>query len=220
MSEQAHDTRPGDEGTATATPALTEGTSATTEDLASFISRDEDPKSKKVSLADLSAKGTALYAHKQYEDAAEIFSLASVVQAELNGETAPENAEILFHYGRSLYKVGQSKSDVLGGPAAADKKAAAPAKAEAGSSKAAAPAETEAQKVTPDGITITAGQSEHVSEKEGDSTSQRGGPDEKKPLFQFTGDENFDDSSEGEVRQAVCGKTLRRSIIILQPVLT
>ncbi|GAB0137924.1 hypothetical protein EsDP_00006175 [Epichloe bromicola] len=198
MSEQAHDTRPGDEGTATAMPALTEGTSAATENLASSISRDEDPKSRKISLADLSAKGTALYAHKQYEDAAEIFSLASVVQAELNGETAPENAEILFHYGRSLYKVGQSKSDVLGGPAAAEKKAAAPAKAEAGTSKAAAPAETEARKVTQEAIAIAAGQSEHVSEKERDSASHEGGPDEKKPLFQFTGDENFDDSSEGE----------------------
>ncbi|KND88883.1 NASP-like protein sim3 [Tolypocladium ophioglossoides CBS 100239] len=137
------------------------------EDVATPVSRDEDPNSKRVTLADLSAKGTALYAHRNYEDATEVFSKASVLQAEINGETAPENAEILFHYGRSLFKVGQSKSDVLGGPAAADKKAA--------SSKP--PAKSEAQNVAKE------------EAKEGSS-------DAKKPLFQFTGDDNFDEDSD------------------------
>lgn len=195
MSEQAPETRPADEGTAT--PTVTEGTPAVTEDMATPISRDEDPKSRRVSLADLSAKGTALYAHKQYEDATEIFSRASVLQADLNGETAPENAEILFHYGRSLFKVGQSKSDVLGGPAATENKNASAA----GSSKPAAkaaPAKTEAQKVTQEGIAIAAGQAGDATDKTDEKTKE-GGPDEKKPLFQFTGDENFDDSSDEEV---------------------
>lgn len=197
MAEPAPETRPADEGIST--PTVTEGTPAATEDVATPISRDEDPKSRRVSLADLSAKGTALYAHKQYEDAAEIFSRASVLQVELNGETAPENAEILFHYGRSLFKVGQSKSDVLGGPAAADQKNAAAAAAAAdSSSKPAAPALTEAQKMTQEGVTIAAGQAGDAHEKKEDKTKE-GGPDEKKPLFQFTGDENFDDSSDEEV---------------------
>ncbi|POR38107.1 NASP-like protein sim3 [Tolypocladium paradoxum] len=146
------------------------------EDVATPVSRDEDPNSKKVTLADLSAKGTALYAHRYYEEATEVFSKASVLQAEINGETAPENAEILFHYGRSLFKVGQSKSDVLGGPAAADKKAA--------SSKP--PAKTEAQK-TQEGVARVAEKKEEANE---------GGADAKKPLFQFTGDENFDEDSD------------------------
>ncbi|KAG5951657.1 hypothetical protein E4U53_002567 [Claviceps sorghi] len=200
MAEQASDARPADDGTATATatatatPTVTEGTptATATEDVATPISRDDDPRSIKVSLADLSARGTALYAQRQYDDAAEVFSHASVLQAQLNGETAPENAEILFHYGRSLFKVGQSKSDVLGGPAVAEKKAAAPTRAKA-----------DAQPPTPAAAAATAAttssQSHDASEQnKQDSAAKSSGPDEKKPLFQFTGDENFDDSSEEE----------------------
>ncbi|KAI1497839.1 hypothetical protein F5X99DRAFT_353582 [Biscogniauxia marginata] len=139
---------------------------------------EERTKSINVSLADLTAKATALYLSKNYEEAAEVFSQATEMQAELNGEMAPENADILFLYGRSLFKVGQSKSDVLGGKTPGDKKKSSGAdkpkakKQQAESSKANAPEEkTEAAKVT----------------EEGD-----------KPLFQFTGDENWEDSDEEE----------------------
>ncbi|KAG6013637.1 hypothetical protein E4U43_007187 [Claviceps pusilla] len=215
MVEQASDTHPADEGTgtgtgtatatatATATPTVTEGTPTATDDVATPISRDDDPRSIKVSLADLSARGTALYAQRQYEEAAEVFSHASVLQAELNGETAPENAEILFHYGRSLFKVGQSKSDVLGGPAAAEKKATAPAKAKSGSSRAPTSAKAKDQTPMQAGVAVAdagvAGPSEEASEQnKQDSATKASGPEGKKPLFQFTGDENFDDSSEEE----------------------
>lgn len=144
---------------------------------------DTDPKSQKVTLADLAAKGTTLYVHKNYEEAAEVFATASELQAELNGETAPENAEILFHYGRSLFKVGQSKSDVLGGAAAGEKKPANGAKPK-----------TEEQKVTQEGVALAVSEAEPKKEKEKDA----GVPDAKKPLFQFTGDENFDDSDDEE----------------------
>lgn len=201
MAEQASGTRSADDApaTATATPTVTEGTPAATEGAATPISRDEDPKSIRVSLADLSARGTALYAQRQYEDAAEVFSQASVLQAELNGETAPENAEILFHYGRSLFKVGQSKSDVLGGPAAAEKKSSAPAK-----TKAKASGKTEVQTSVKAGMSVAAtdaDQSENASEKkEGESSATKAsGPEEKKALFHFEGDENFDYSSDEEV---------------------
>ncbi|RDA94895.1 hypothetical protein CP533_4325 [Ophiocordyceps camponoti-saundersi (nom. inval.)] len=120
---------------------------------------DQDIKSKRVTLADLSAKGAALYGEKKYEDAVDIFSKASTLQASINGETAPENAEILFHYGRSLFKVGQSKSDVLGGPATA---------------------------------VAVAADSKHGGGEEHEAK----GADAKKPLFQFTGDENFDQDDE------------------------
>lgn len=151
-----------------------------------LIANDQDPNSKKVTLADLSAKGAALYAHKNYEEAAEVFSRASILQAELNGETSPDNAEILFHYGRSLFKVGQSKSDVLGGTAAPEKKN------KATETKAKKPAQTEAEKVTQEGVGIVAEQ------KEGEKKSEDIKGD-KKPLFQFTGDENFDESDDEEV---------------------
>ncbi|KAM4065964.1 SHNi-TPR domain-containing protein [Hirsutella rhossiliensis] len=149
---------------------------------------DEDIKSKRVSLADLSAKGSALYAHKNYDEASEIFSRASVLQAEINGELHPENAEILFHYGRSLFKVGQSKSDVLGGPAAADKRAAVDAN---GSSKA--HAATAAQVQLADVGEVKDAKPEAA--KEAAAGADTGA---KKPLFQFTGDENFDNSDAEE----------------------
>ncbi|KAM0200181.1 hypothetical protein ACHAPI_002605 [Fusarium lateritium] len=149
-----------------------------------LIANDQDPNSKKVTLADLSAKGAALYAHRNYEEAAEVFSRASILQAEINGETAPENAEILFHYGRSLFKVGQSKSDVLGGPAVSEKKKSTEGKAKK-------PVQTEAEKVTQEGVGIVAEQKD--GEKKTEDTKG-----DKKPLFQFTGDENFDESDEEE----------------------
>jgi phosphoribosyl-ATP pyrophosphohydrolase len=154
-----------------------------------LIENDQDPNSKKVTLADLSAKGAALYAHRNYEEAAEVFSRASILQAEINGETAPENAEILFHYGRSLFKVGQSKSDVLGGPAVSEKKKSTERKAKK-------PVQTEADKVTQEGVGIVAEQKE--GEKKTEDTKG-----DKKPLFQFTGDENFDESDEEEVRASL-----------------
>lgn len=154
-----------------------------------LIANDQDPNSKKVTLADLSAKGAALYAYRNYEEAAEVFSRASVLQAEINGETAPENAEILFHYGRSLFKVGQSKSDVLGGPAVSEKKKNTEGKAKK-------PVQTEADKVTQEGVGIVAEQ------KEGEKKTEDIKGD-KKPLFQFTGDENFDESDEEEVRDSL-----------------
>merc|ERR1712093_839717 len=120
----------------------------------------------KVSLADLCAKGTAQYAHKNFEEAAELYARAAELQAELNGEMSPDNADILFLYGRSLFKVGQSKSDVLGGKAGGEK-------------------------ITEEGVAIVAGQNGSAEEA----------VDAKKPLFQFTGDENFEDSDDDAEEQ-------------------
>ncbi|KAL6921834.1 hypothetical protein ACHAPO_010058 [Fusarium lateritium] len=170
---------------ATITPAI--GTpSVGTPNTDFLIANDQDPNSKKVTLADLSAKGAALYAHRNYEEAAEVFSRASILQAELNGETSPDNAEILFHYGRSLFKVGQSKSDVLGGTAAPEKK-----KKKSAETKHKKPAEAKAEKVTQEGVEIVAEQKE--AEKKSEDIKG-----DKKALFQFTGDENFDESDEEE----------------------
>lgn len=141
--------------------------------------------SVQVSLADLCAKGTAHFAQKNYEQAEDYYARAAELQSELRGEMHPDNAEILFLYGRALFKVGQSKSDVLGGKSGGEKKkpngVAKPKKAE--------PKEelkTESEKIAEEGVAIVAGQ----GEAEVDSA--------KKPLFQFTGDENFEDSDEEE----------------------
>lgn len=137
--------------------------------------------SVKVSLADLCAKGTAQYAHKNYEEAADLYARAAELQAELNGEMSPDNAEILFLYGRALFKVGQSNSDVLGGKAAGEQKKAN------GSAKPKKEPKRESEKNTEASVGIVA--EENVVPKPEDV-------DVKKPLFQFTGDENFEGSDE------------------------
>jgi len=144
------------------------------------IAAEDDIKSKKVTLADICAKGTALYAHKNYEEAANLYGRAADMQAEINGEMEPENAEILFLYGRSMFKVGQSKSDVLGGAAATEKKPKKKAKKE----------KDEERRVTEEGVAIIAGQKEGEKKEEGP---------EGKVMFQFEGDDNIEDAEEEEV---------------------
>ncbi len=160
----------------------------------------EEANSAKVSLADLCAKGTSFYAHKNYAEAADYYARASELQAELNGEMDPENAEILFLYGRSVFKVGQGRSDVLGGRAGGEKKKKGGAN---GTAKAAEvkekvePEEGRLERITEEGVAIV------EAEKNGDVTVAATKTEEvdgaKKPLFQFTGDENFEESDEEEV---------------------
>ncbi|KAI0473247.1 histone H1-binding protein [Xylariaceae sp. FL0804] len=162
---------------------------------------EERAKSINVSLADLTAKATALYQSKKYDEAAEVFSQATEMQAELNGEMAPENADVLFLYGRCLFRVGQSKSDVLGGKAPAEKK---PKKASQPKAKAAPTAssavneseadKTDAEKVAEEGVAAIAKNASGSGIKDEDTEA-------KKPLFQFTGDENFEDSDEDEAEE-------------------
>ncbi|KAI1820300.1 hypothetical protein F4861DRAFT_523682 [Xylaria intraflava] len=150
---------------------------------------EERAKSLNVSLADMVAKATALYQYKKYEEATEIFSTATERQAELNGEMAPENADVLFLYGRCLFKVGQSKSDVLGGQAPGEKKKSNGAdKAKAKKPVADAPEGTAgAGKAIDEGVATIASSA---------AAEEEDVPDAKKPLFQFTGDENFELSDE------------------------
>lgn len=171
---------------------------------------EEREKSIKVSLADLTAKAGALYAQKKYEEAAELFAQAAEMQAEFNGEMNPENADILFLYGRSLFKVGQSKSDVLGGRAAGEEKTKK-TKASNGAAKSKKPTaepsgapladikeeeqKTDATKVAEEGVAIVAKNASGSGVKEGDEAGA------KKPLFQFAGDENFEDSDDDEAAE-------------------
>jgi HAT1-interacting factor 1 len=164
-----------------ATPTFASGTSTPFE-----LDPEEAAKSLKVSLADRAAKAAALYAHKQYEEASEVYAQAAEMQAEMNGEMSPENADILFLYGRALFKVGQSKSDVLGGKAPETKK----------SSK---PKPTKQAKSTDESVPGTAEKKNGAAEVAGSSAAaEESKPEQKKALFQFEGDENFEDSEEGE----------------------
>ena len=69
-------------------------------------------------LAELTAKATAEYAVKHYKEAAELYSQATELQAEINGEMAIENADLLYAYGKCLFFLAQQTSSVLEGTAA------------------------------------------------------------------------------------------------------
>jgi HAT1-interacting factor 1 len=191
---------PGGPATGTVTPALSE------------MPPEQVEHSLRVSLADLCARAAAQYTLRDYETAAELYSRATEMQAEINGEMSPENAEILFLYGRTLFKVGQSKSDVLGGKAPENNKAEASGKKASkkgvnGSSAAGAAAaaldkkvkegaaedETPAQRIAEEGVAIVAAETSTGKE-------ETAALEAKKPLFQFTGDENWDDSDGEEVK--------------------
>lgn len=178
-----------------ATPVPTSGTATPME-----LDPEQATMSLKVSLADMSAKAAALYAKKNYEEATEVYAQAAEMQAEMNGEMSPENAEILFLYGRALFKVGQSKSDVLGGKAPDAKKpkakpAAKKASATNGNGAEAEPANGPSATTAPG--EAEAKVDEAVS-KVAATEAEKKDDAPKKPLFQFEGDENFDDSEDDE----------------------
>lgn len=216
--------------TGTATPTLAPGTGTATPKSALSdipLTAEQRSLSLKVSLADLTARASAIYAQKNYEEAAEAYAQAAEMQAEMNGEMAPENAEILFLYGRSLFRVGQAKSDVLGGKAPATeggqgkpkkkvaKKnkqpsdgtiAAATGAAVAGSSKSGGEEKVE----TPEADRVAQEAVQIIADETSGAKAEKKELEGKKPLFQFTGDENWDDSDEeGEEEQVSDTLTLR-----------
>ncbi|KAI9805367.1 MAG: hypothetical protein M1833_005820 [Piccolia ochrophora] len=157
---------------------------------------------EKQQLEDLIARATERYAIKDYSEASDLYSKATELQAQINGEMSNENAELLFLYGRSLYQVGVSKSDVLG-----DKPATEPQVEGAKKPKP----KVEGQ---PSSVPLTADEESRVAEEvvagavEGKDGMQHG-PEESgkpdkpdKPYFQFTGDETFEDSDEEEQEDA------------------
>ncbi|TQS38726.1 hypothetical protein Golomagni_00763 [Golovinomyces magnicellulatus] len=147
----------------------------------------------KNSVSDLCARGRVQYGIKNFEGAADLYSRATEIQAELNGEMNPENAEILFLYGRSLFKLGQSKSDVLGGAEGKKKKRK--------SSPKPSVAATEIEENSKNGnikISDSIISEKSIPNNTPETEKQNLISESKKPLFQFTGDENFEESEEEE----------------------
>lgn len=209
--------------TGTATPTLAPGTGTATPRSAMSdipLTAEQRSLSLKVSLADLTARASAIYAQKNYEEAAEAYAQAAEMQAEMNGEMAPENAEILFLYGRSLFRVGQANSDVLGGRAPATEGQGKPKKKAKKAKKSKKPSDgTSAAEAAVAGSSKDGGAADKIETPEADKIAQeavkiiadetRGAKAEKKeveakkPLFQFTGDENWDDSDEEKEEEEV-----------------
>lgn len=148
---------------------------------------DKEPESK-AQLERFAAEATAKYAIKDYDAAAELFSQATELQARINGEMSPQNADLLYAYGRCLYHLALRNSDVLGpkvaGEAQAEESKASSSKKQSNQSKSAASADEPA---------TGEASSTDVKNNGADEDSNLG---VKKPLFQFTGDENFDDSDD------------------------
>jgi HAT1-interacting factor 1 len=134
--------------------------------LAAVDEHEELPRTKE-KLDELTTAASIHYSTKNFPAAAENYANAVEIQAELNGEMAPENAELLFYYGRALYKVAVAKSDVLGNKVAQEDK-------KKSKSKKAAKAEA----------------AEASGAANGAKTESKEESVESKPFFQLTGDEN------------------------------
>lgn len=133
-------------------------------------------------LEELKTQAAAKDAVKDYNAAAELYSEATELQAEVNGEMSVDNADLLYAYGKSLYNVAVSKSDVLGTKVAGE---SAP-----DSKKASASEEATNTGVIGDAIARSAAERHSDVQEENQSHN--------KPFFQFTGDENFDDSDSDD----------------------
>ena len=152
-------------------------------------------------LKDLTAQATAKYAVKDYDAAAELYSMATELQAEINGEMSAQNADLLYFYGRCLYHVAVSNSDVLGSRVAGEKREESKKAQKIKQSKWEGPSNGESilpeERVVEEGAAI-------IANGEGSVLADRESA-ESKPFFQFTGDDNYDDSdddaqgAEGEV---------------------
>ncbi|KAM0699484.1 hypothetical protein Q7P36_000486 [Cladosporium allicinum] len=159
------------------------------------------PAQLQAQLEQLKASATQQYSLKNYSAAAEFYSEAAEVQDQVNGEMSPDNSDLLYQYGRCLYHLGVSKSDVLGGKVAGNnngseepkrkkRKTAAPVVAES----SAAGADKTIADALKNGEQKLAGVEE---EKEEDvKVEEAAAASSSKPFFQITGDENWTDSEE------------------------
>ncbi|PGH19075.1 hypothetical protein AJ79_00109 [Helicocarpus griseus UAMH5409] len=148
---------------------------------------EQPSDSKKTELASLIERAAAKDAIKDYDAAAELYSQATELQAELNGEMSVENADLLYSYGKSLYNVAVRKSDVLGSKVAGQ--ATAAPKDETSTTKPTAEVPNESI------IGRAIAESSTADEKAAESITEEAKP-QQSSLFQFTGDEDFDSDSD------------------------
>lgn len=154
-------------------------------------------------LDQLKASATQQYSLKNYSTAAEFYSEAAEIQDQINGEMSPENADLLYQYGRCLYHVAVAKSDVLGGKVASGeepkrkKRKVAQAESSANGEGSSAGAglisdalEDGEQKMAEEVVEAV------VEEKDGKDPKKEEDAVASKPFFQITGDENWTDSED------------------------
>lgn len=168
----------------------------------------ETPQELALKLDQLKASATQQYSLKNYPAAAELYSEAAEVQDQINGEMSPDNADLLYQYGRCLYHVAVANSDVLGGKVASSeepkrkKRKTAKTNGEGSSASAAGSSASGLisdalkdgeQKLAEDVVEAA------VESKDGMKGEVKQGNEPSvanKPFFQITGDENWTDSEE------------------------
>lgn len=157
---------------------------------------DETPTQER--LLQLTNEANLKYSLKNYNDAAELYSRATEMQGELRGdEMAPENADLLYLYGRCLYKVAVSKSDVLGGQVAGEKKKAPAPKLDAVKEET---ADSPGQKLAEDVV-------EAMVEEKQAKLSKDERKDSNQPFFQLVdaewSDDEGDEDADAEAQEAL-----------------
>lgn len=157
-----------------------------------------DIDDQRARLQELVTRAAAKDAIKDFNAAAEFYSEATELQVELNGEMSLDNADLLFAYGKALYNVAVSKSDVLGTKVAGESHAPSN-DAAANSSASVGPSSTSDNLIQSAVTNGLAKKDTGANEKELSEDKQ------SKPFFQFTGDENFDESDSEEDEGAKAG---------------
>lgn len=152
----------------------------------------EAPQDKRAQLNDLITRAAAKDATKDHNLASELYSQATEIQAELNGELSPENADLLYSYGKSLYNVAVSRSDVLGSKVAGEPQGE-PSKPSGPIASSTGSAQT-GENLVKDAISKGMAKDSTSAKEE----TTRPEETQSKPFFQFTGDENFVDSDSDE----------------------
>ncbi|KAK3708998.1 hypothetical protein LTR37_011162 [Vermiconidia calcicola] len=154
-------------------------------------------------LSHLKASASQQYSLKNYNAAAELYSEAAEAQDEINGEMSPQNADLLYQYGRCLYHVAVSNSDVLGGKVAesgeepkrkkrkvAKAEGSAAANGEGSSGGLISDALEDGEQKLAEDVVEAAVEEKNGVKQEGDTSLA------SKPFFHITGDENWTDSED------------------------
>lgn len=142
-------------------------------------------------LNSLKASATKEYSLRNYTAAADFYSEATELQAELNGEMSPENADLLYYYGRCLYHVAVSASDVLGGKVTGDEPKKKKRKTKPAPNGDVSDALKGGSQKTAEEVVEAV-----VEEKDVMNGAKKEDAASSKPFFQITGDENWTDSEE------------------------
>ena len=163
---------------------------AETDQTETKLSSPNNPEDAKEHLDQITKRAAAKAAVKDFNAAAELYSEATELQAELNGELSPDNADLLFAYGKALYNVAVSKSDVLGSKAMGQPQTQ--------SSSTSTRDVSLSEKTSAGDSSIQNAIASGLSRKDAEESEKSQSEGLQKPYFQFTGDETFDDADSEE----------------------